>query len=150
MAHSFANLLTHVIFSTKDRQPLIDAELKPRLFAYLGGIVHELGGVALLINGPADHVHALVKLPHTLAVADAMRVIKTNSSRWVHETWPARRAFAWQAGYGAFSVSPSHVEAVRAYIAGQEEHHRRVTFQEEFVEFLRRHGIEYDERYIWE
>ncbi len=150
MAHSFANLLTHVIFSTKDRQPLIDDKLKPRLMAYLGGIVHELGGVALLINGPADHVHALVKLPHTFAVADAMRVIKTNSSRWVHETWPARRAFAWQAGYGAFSVSQSHVEAVRSYIAGQEEHHRRVTFQDEFLEFLRRHGIEYDERYIWE
>lgn len=150
MAHTFSSLLTHVIFSTKDRVPFIDAELKPRLFAYMGGIVRELDSTALAINGPADHVHLLISTPPALALADLMRVVKTNSSRWAHQEFPARSAFAWQTGYGAFSVSRSNVDAVREYIADQEEHHRRVTFQEEFIAFLKRHGIAYDERYIWE
>ena len=150
MAHTFTNLLYHVIFSTKDRLPQIDDELHPRLFGYLGGIVREAGGTALIANGAADHAHLLAALPATVAVSDFMRTLKTNSSRWVHETWPARRAFAWQTGYGAFSVSQSNVEPVRRYIAEQEERHRTMTFQEEFVQILRRHGIAFDERYIWE
>jgi REP element-mobilizing transposase RayT len=150
MAHTFTNLLTHVIFSTKDRVPHIDAELKPDLFAYMGGIVREIDGKALGINGTADHVHLLIKLPPTIAISDAMRVLKTNSSRWVHEQWDSRSAFGWQTGYGAFSVSQSNVPAVLRYIANQEEHHRKVSFQEEFLAYLKKHGIEYDERYIWE
>jgi REP element-mobilizing transposase RayT len=150
MAHTFTNLLSHVIFSTKDRRPLITDDLRPRLHAYMGGIVGAMNGTALAIGGTADHVHLLVKQPATVTTADLLRTLKTNASRWVHETWPAARSFAWQTGYGAFSVSRSHVGAVRAYIAGQAEHHRTVTFQEEFVAFLERHGIEYDAKYIWE
>ena len=150
MAHTFTNLLTHVIFSTKDRRPLIDAGLAPRLFPYLGGIVRELGGTAVRVGGVADHVHLLVALPAAVAVAEAVRVVKGNGSRWVHATWPERTDFGWQVGYGAFSVSRSNVEEVSRYIDTQEEHHRRMTFQEEFVAFLNRHGIQYDARYIWE
>ena len=148
MTHTFSNLLTHVIFSTKDRFPLISSELKPDLLAYMGGIVRELDGKALTIGGTVDHVHLLVSLPPTLALADALRVLKANSSRWVHET-KGRSKFAWQAGYGAFSVSRSNMPKVIKYISEQEEHHRKVTFQEEFVAFLRKHEIAYDERYIW-
>ena len=148
MAHTFTNLLCHVIFSTKDRLPQIDADLRPRLMAYLGGIVRELNATPVIANGPDDHVHLLVGVPATLAVADLVRVVKANSSRWVHEQLPHRSAFAWQAGYGAFSVSRSNVPAVAAYIARQEEHHRRLSFRDEFITFLRKHGVEYDEKYI--
>jgi len=116
----------------------------------MGGIVRELNGVALLINGTADHVHLLVRLPPTVSIADALRVVKTNASRWVHEKWPSRSAFTWQIGYGAFSVSQSSAEAVLRYIANQEEHHRKVSFQQEMLAYLRRHRIPYDERYLWE
>ena len=150
MAHTFTNLLTHVIFSSKNRLPHIDAELKAPLLAYLGGIVRELYGTALTINGTADQVHLLVRLPPTISLADAMRVLKTNSSRWVHEKWPSHSVFAWQTGYGAFSVSQSNIAGLLRYIAEQEQHHRKVSFQEEFLAYLRRHGIDYDERYIWE
>lgn len=150
MAHTFTNLLTHVIFSTKDRAPFINAELKEQLFPYMIGILRELKAKTLAINGVEDHVHLLFALPPSLSIADAMRVLKTNSSRWVHETWETRRTFGWQTGYGAFSVSQSNIVSVVEYIRGQEEHHRKMTFQEEFVIFLKKHGIEYDERYIWE
>ena len=150
MAHTFTNLLTHVIFSTKDRQPFMTDDARPRIFAYMGGIVRELGGAALRINGPNDHAHLLLALPATVAIAEAMRVVKTNSSKWIHETFPRLSVFAWQHGYGAFSVSQSNVGAVEAYIDTQEEHHRTMTFQEEFVAFLKRHGISYDPKYVWE
>ena len=150
MAHTFTNLLTHIVFSTKDRQPWLNAEIKPRLFAYLGGIFRELDAKALTINGPADHVHILASLPAKTALSEIMRTVKANSSGWVHETFPAAGAFAWQMGYGAFSVSQSNIEVVRAYIENQEAHHRRMTFQEEYVALLKKHDIEYDARYLWE
>jgi putative transposase len=150
MSHTFTNLLVHAIFSTKNREPHLTETLRPRVFPYMGGIVRELGGTALRINGPDDHVHLLLTLPAMLAIAEVMRVVKTNSSRWIHETFPNSSAFAWQTGYGAFSVSKSNLEAVAAYIDGQEEHHRTVTFQEEFLAFLKRHDIAYDPKYIWE
>jgi REP element-mobilizing transposase RayT len=150
VAHSFSKLLYHVIFSTKNREPWLEAALKPGLFAYMAGIISELRGKALIINGPADHVHLLLSLPASLAVADAIRVLKTNSSKWVHETWPDRCAFGWQTGYGVFSVSRSNREQVWRYIADQEKHHRKGTFQEEFVALLKKHDIEYDEQYLWE
>lgn len=150
MAHSFANLLIHLIFSTKGRLPQIDQDLKPQLTAYMGGIIRELHGIALLIDGTRDHVHLLVRLPPTIALANVLRVLKANSSRWVHERWPARADFAWQTGYGAFSVSQSNATAVLRYIANQEQHHRQVSFQQEMQTYLRRHGIPYDERYLWE
>jgi REP element-mobilizing transposase RayT len=150
MAHTFTNLLTHVIFSTKDRASYIDAELKPELLAYLGGMIREVGGKAYAINGTTDHVHLFINLSPAIALSDAMRAVKANSSRWVSEKWLSRKSFGWQIGYGAFSVSKSNVSEVVKYIRNQESHHRKVTFQEEFIAFLKKHEIGYDERYIWE
>jgi putative transposase len=150
MAHSITHLLSHVVFSTKNHAPYLDRELKDRLFPYMAGIIHELGGGVSTINGTNDHVHLLLRLPAATPLADAMRLLKTNSSRWVHETWAARRSFAWQTGYGAFSVSHSVADEIVRYIQTQAEHHRNMTFQEELIALLQRHGIEYDERYMWE
>jgi putative transposase len=148
MPHTYTNLLTHVIFSTKDREPVIAAAFRDDLLAYLGGIVRELGGALRAADARPDHVHLLCSWPPTLATSDALRLVKTNSSRWVHRE---RRlaGFDWQTGYGAFSVSHSAAPAVAQYIGAQEKHHRRVTFQEEFVTFLKKNGIAYDERYVW-
>jgi putative transposase len=146
MPHTFSNLLTHVLFGTKDRAPSIEAEWRAQLHAYMGDAVGELNGTALIVNGTADHVHLLVALPPDLCVSDAMRVLKTNSSRWVRET--RRVPFAWQAGYGAFGVSRANADAVSRYIARQEEHHRRMTFRDEFIALLRRSGLEFDERHL--
>jgi REP element-mobilizing transposase RayT len=150
MSHTFTSLFTHVVFSTKDRRPLIAEECRPRLYAYLGGIARNHKARALTIGGTADHVHLLLSFPPTLCVADAVRTLKSNASGWVHDTWPSRREFAWQTGYGAFNVSESNREAVVRYIEGQERHHHRLTFKEEFIALLERHNIPYDERYIWD
>ena len=147
MSHTAGNLLLHLIFSTKDRRPLITAEIRTDLFAYLGGIIREMHGTALIVNGTTDHVHMLIRIRPAHATAEIARVVKTNSSRWLHEKWNVR--FAWQTGYGAFSVSESNAPAVSRYIAMQEEHHKKVTFKEEYVVFLKKNKIEYDERYIW-
>src|ERR1017187_8427154 len=122
MPHSFASLLIHVIFSTKNRIPALSPDLAERLFPYMGGIVRERKGVPLIINGPADHVHLLVSVPATESIAELLRVLKTNSSRWVHEQFPSQNRFGWQAGYAAFTVSNSRVADVRKYIATQQEH----------------------------
>jgi putative transposase len=148
MTHTYTNLLTHVVFSTKDRKPLIIPALHDDLLAYVGGIVRELGGANRVAAARPDHVHLLCSLPPTVATADALRVIKTNSSRWVHRT-RHQPGFDWQIGYGAFSVSNSLAPAVARYIRDQEKHHRRVTFQAEFLTFLKKNGIAYDERYLW-
>lgn len=117
MAHTWTDLLYHIVFSTKERQPFIDDQLKPSLFAYLGGIVRGIGGTALIVNGTADHVHMLMVMPPTVAISDALRTIKTNSSGWIHKKWPDRRRFAWQTGYAAFTVSASNRKLVYDYIA---------------------------------
>jgi putative transposase len=150
MAHTFTNLLTHIIFSTKDRMPTLEPELKNRLFPYMGGIFRELDATPLLINGPTDHVHILAVLPAKIAPAEIISKVKSNSSGWVHRTFPARKTFAWQTGYAAFGVSPSQKRTVLNYIEKQEEHHRKVSFKEEFLAFLQKHEIDYDERYLWE
>jgi putative transposase len=150
MPHTSANLLVHLIFSTKQRCPSIRPDLRTDLFAYLGGIVREMRGVALMVNGTADHVHLLIRIPPVHAVADVARVLKTNSSRWVHEKWPHYRSFAWQTGYGVFSVSESSAPAVMKYIAEQKNHHRKRSFQDEYLEFLRKNRIAFDERYLWD
>lgn len=116
---------------------------------YLGGITRDLPGRLLAAGGMPDHVHLLVGLHPSIAVADALRQIKTGSSKWIHETLADQRGFGWQDGYGAFAVSLSQMDAVRQYIARQEDHHRRQTFEAEFIEFLERHGISYDPRYLW-
>ena len=125
------------------------AKLKERLGAFMGGIARENGMTARAIGGVADHVHLLVSMPTTLPVAKAVQFIKGGSSTWVHQTFPQARNFAWQEGYGAFSVSVSHLPETIAYIANQEEHHRKKSFQEEYLAFLQKHGIEYDEKYLW-
>ncbi len=149
MSRTFTNLLTHIVFSIKDREPLIVPELQPELYAYLGGLARELKGKAYGINGTSDHLHMLVSLPPVVSMSDALRFLKSTSSGWVHDKWRRRRSFAWQLGYGAFSVSKSNVPEVLKYLGSQEAHHRRITFKEEFIDLLRRHEIEYDERYIW-
>jgi putative transposase len=114
----------------------------------MGGIIRELGGKAYVVNGTGDHVHLLINLPPSLSLSDAVRVIKTNSSRWMRAQRRASK-FGWQPGYAAFSVSQSNVKAVAAYIERQEEHHRKFSFHDEYVNFLKRHGIEFEERFIW-
>ncbi len=150
MAHTFTAIHLHIIFSTAGRLPLISQELKPRLFAYLGGIVRSMNGTALIVNGIEDHVHLLSEIPTTLAIADFMRDLKANSTNWVKETFPERGDFKWQTGYAAFSVSKSGLDSVRTYIEQQEEHHRKRTFQEEYLAFLRKHEIEYDPRFVFD
>jgi REP-associated tyrosine transposase len=150
MAHTRTSLLVHLFFSTKDRRPYVDVELGPRLFAYMGGILREIGSTPVLINGPADHVHALTTLPATLSLSDLLRELKTNSSRWVHEQWPHRTDFAWQSGYHAFSVRSSSAHEAERYIANQQEHHRHVSYQEEFLAFLMCHDVPFDPRYVWD
>ena len=136
-----------LIFSTRERHPLIETGFRSELFAYLGGIVREMRGTALIINGTADHVHMLVRTRPAQAPAELACVVKTNSSRWVREKWSPN--FGWQTGYGVFSVSESNVAAVRRYIANQEEHHKKHSFQDEFRAFLKKNGIAVDEKYIW-
>jgi REP element-mobilizing transposase RayT len=150
MGHSFSSSLFHCTFSTKGRRPLITKELQSQLWPYMGGIARNNRMTALAIGGIDDHVHLLLSLPSTMAIAKAIQLIKGGSSLWIHETFPPHREFSWQEGYGAFSIGISDVERTKLYIANQEEHHRKRTYQEEFLEFLKRHGIEYDERYIWD
>ncbi len=150
MAGTYTNLLYHLVFSTKERLPLIGRELQPDLYAYLGGIVRGEGGILLDIGGMSDHVHLLTKLKPVHSVSEILRQIKANSSRWVNEEKLKMRKFAWQDGYAAFSVSESRVDAVRRYIQQQEQHHRGQSYQDEFRALLERHGIEDDERYLWD
>jgi len=144
---SYTCLLTHVVFSTKDRAPLLtDHEIRNALHAYLGGIVRNLKGRAYTIGGVSDHVHMLISLPPTIATADAVRTVKTNSSSWVKTRIPN---FAWQKKYAAFSVSQSGVERVGRYIDEQETHHEKHTFEEELLALLEKHKVAYDPRYLW-
>jgi len=148
MPSTHLSLHYHVVFSTKDRRPLIAPEWRDRLHAYLGGVVRNLDGVAESVGGVEDHVHLLLGLRATHCLSDLVRDVKSVSSRWVHEEIHLA-GFAWQEGYGAFTVSASQRETVGDYIARQEEHHRHRTFQEEYVALLRRCGVEFDERYLW-
>ena len=148
MSHTSGNILLHMIFSTRGRLPLIKSDFRADLFAYLGGIIREMDGTALIVNGTADHVHMLLRIRPAQSSAQIVRVVKANSSRWVHKKWDSH--FAWQTGYGVFSVSESNVAAVTKYIAEQEEHHQKHSFQEEFVAFLKKNNVAYDERYLWD
>ena len=148
MGHSYTRLSCHIICSTKNRAPEITTDIRARLYDYVGGIVKGENGTLIVANGMPDHVHLLVVLHATTCVADMVRRIKANSSKWIHETWPEKEHFAWQSGYGAFSVSGSGVNEVQAYITNQEAHHARLSFEEEFVAFLRRYGVPYDEKHV--
>jgi len=149
MAHTYTNLLTHIVFSTHGRAASIPEAIRPDLHAHLGGVLRELGATPVMIGGTSDHVHLLALMPANVAVADCLRVVKTNSSRWVKERWPERRAFSWQGGYAAFAVSESSRAQVIRYVQEQERHHRRASFQDELLVLLRKHGVEFDERYLW-
>jgi REP element-mobilizing transposase RayT len=150
MPQSLAALYTHIVFSTMGREPLIDEGLEQRLYDYIGGIIRERKGVLLSAGGVADHVHLLVSMGREWAVSDLVRDIKSNSSGWVHDTFPELAHFFWQAGYGAFSVSASQLPVIRGYIARQKEHHAGQSFQDEYRQILTEHGLEWDERYVWD
>jgi REP element-mobilizing transposase RayT len=150
MPQSLSYLLIHVIFSTKDRVPLIAEAIRPRLHAYLATVARNSDCECFCVGGVADHVHLAIRLPRTLAVADLLEELKTSSSKWLKTQSPLLQTFSWQRGYAAFSVGPSDLEPLRRYIQRQEEHHRKQTFQEEYRAFLNRYGIEFDERYVWD
>ena len=150
MASTLARLLVHITFSTKRREALIPEEIEPNLYAYIGGICRRMESPLLAMGGITDHVHLLVSLGKTVALADLMLNIKRDSSKWIKEQDAALSAFGWQDGYFAFSIGESVVDALRIYIANQNEHHKTVTFKDEMRGFLRKYGIEWDERYAWD
>ena len=149
MSHTYTSNLVHCVFSTKERQKAIIPEIKERLWAYMGGIARENKIKALAIGGVDDHVHLLLSLPATISVSKAIQLIKGGSSKWVHETFVNCRKFAWQEGYGAFTIGISQVDETIGYIRSQAVHHGKRSFQDEYRQFLHKHKIEYDERYVW-
>jgi REP element-mobilizing transposase RayT len=150
MAQSLARLHVHLIFSTKHRERRITGAVRDSLHAYLATVLQNLGCAPVLINSVEDHVHILFDLARTVSVSQAVEEVKKSSSKWIKTQGAEFAGFAWQAGYGAFAVSESNVPAVRDYIARQAEHHRQKTFQEEYRAFLERHGVAFDERYVWD
>ncbi len=147
MGSTFISLRYHIVFSTKHRQPLIHATWRKRLHTYLGGTIKGLEGFSQGVGGTEDHVHLLVGLKSTHCLADFMRELKKSSSMWIHNEM-GHTEFAWQEGYGAFTVSPPACSGVKQYIANQESHHRKRTFREEFIDLLRQAGVEYDEKWL--
>lgn len=147
MAQSLARILLHIIFSTKDRQCLLAPEWRTRLHAYMNGVIQNQGCVPICVDGPDDHIHAVLALGRTITVADLVQEMKVATSKWAKSE---ESSFAWQSGYGVFSVSESRLSEVVAYVRDQEEHHRRVSFQDEYRQFLVRHGITFDEKYVWD
>ncbi len=149
MSHSYVSNLMHCTFSTKERYPFIDLQLESNLWPYIGGIARTNRMKALAIGGTVDHLHALLSLPSVMSFAKAVQLIKGGSSKWIHDTFPKYRKFEWQEGYGAFSVSASQVKRTIAYIENQKEHHRKRTFQEEFLKLLDKHCVDYDLLYVF-
>ncbi len=150
MAGTYSKLFYHIVFSTKNRQPFITSVVEEELHNYIGGIIRGICGVSLEINGTANHVHILAILPPKVALSDALRDVKANSSKWVHETKCDLQQFGWQDGYSAFTVSRSQAEPVRQYIADQKAHHGQRDFKTELLGLLDKHEMEFDERYIWD
>ena len=151
MSQSLAKILLHAVFSTKDRFPFLkNTAVREEMHAYLGGILENLDCHALAVGGVSDHVHLLFSLTRVETVADVIKELKRSSSAWVKTKSPAMKKFAWQSGYGVFSIGFSQVKSVQAYIAGQERRHRKISFQDEMREFLRRYEIDFDERYVWD
>ncbi|OWK36262.1 transposase [Fimbriiglobus ruber] len=148
MSQSLSRILIHLVFSTKHREPFLGADSRERAFAYLAGTLNELNNPAILVGGMSDHVHLLFVLARSQPLSKVVEIVKKQSSKWAKEH--VHPGFYWQTGYGAFSVSPSNIPDVKAYIANQEKHHNGLTFQDEFRELLRRHGVEWDEKYLWD
>jgi putative transposase len=150
MSQSLACVLVHLVFSTKHRQPWIRTEIEGELHPYLATTFRSLECPTLTLNGTEDHVHILFRLGRKISLAKVVEEIKTSSSKWIKTKGPSYKGFSWQNGYGAFSIGQSGVEALKKYIANQKEHHRKKTFQDELQAFLRKYGVEYDERYVWD
>ena len=150
MPQSLSKVIVHIVFSTKNREHWLDSNVLPRMHAYLAVICRDLGADFVHACGVADHVHIVTTLPRTVSQAQVIEQIKKPSSKWIKALDSRYRRFFWQRGYAAFSVSPSQLDAVLQYVDAQKEHHRTRTFQEEYRELLRRHGIDFDERYIWD
>ena len=148
MAGTYTNLLFHLVFSTKERTPLITEAVEGELDGYIGGIIRGEGGALLEIGGMPDHVHILARFKADASVSAMVRKIKSMSSKWMNERPDARERFEWQGGYGAFSVSESRVPAVRRYLRSQKEHHKKISFRDELIALFKAHGIQYDERYL--
>jgi len=149
MSHTYVSSFFHVVFSTKERRPQISDELQPRLWEYIGGIARQNNFTAIAVGGTSDHVHILLSLPSTIPISKANQLIKGGSSKWIHDTFSTLRKFSWQQGYGAFSISVSDIERTIKYIENQKRHHAKKDFREEFVQFLRKHNIPYDERFVF-
>jgi putative transposase len=149
MSQSLACVLVHVIFSTKDRAPILDASVLPALNGYLATVARSSGCECIRVGGVADHVHLAVRMSRTITIAQLVEELKTSSSKWLKTQSPALTGFAWQGGYGAFSIGPASLETLTRYIDTQEEHHRKRSFQQEYREFLKRYDVAYDERYVW-
>ena len=150
MPGTYSQLLLHIVFSTKHREPFITPELAERLYPYMGGVVRAERGTLYDIGGVADHLHMYLRWRPDGKLSDLMRVVKAGSSKWVHETFPELDAFAWQEGYAAFTVSKSQEPAVKRYIANQAEHHKTVDFRSELLQLLRAHGVEFEEKYVFD
>ena len=150
MPQSLSKVILHIIFSTKDREPWLDSGVRPRMHAYLATVCRGLGAEVVRVSGVADHVHIVTTLPRTLSQAQIVEQIKKTSSKWIKTIVPSHRGFSWQRGYAAFSVSPSQLGAVLQYVDTQQEHHRTHTFQDEYRELLHKHGLDVDERYVWD
>ncbi|PYJ92211.1 MAG: IS200/IS605 family transposase [Verrucomicrobia bacterium] len=150
MPQSLSKVILHIVFSTKNREPWLDSHVRPRMHAYLATICRDVGAEVVRVGGVGDHVHIVTTLPRTVSQAELVERIKKVSSKWIKTLDARSRGFFWQRGYGAFSVSPNQIEAVLQYVEAQEEHHRTRTFQEEYCELLRKHGVDFDERYVWD
>ena len=150
MASTLTKILLHITFSTKGRAALIPEAIEPDLYAYIGGICRRMESPLLAMNGTADHAHMMVRLCKTVALSDLMLEVKRDSSKWIKEQDTSLREFGWRDGYFGFSIGESGVDALHAYIANQKEHHKTVDFKDEVRAFLKKYGIEWDERYIWE
>jgi putative transposase len=150
MPQSLSLVIIHVVFSTKGRHPFLDPEMRPRLHAYLGAVARNIECEAFRVGGVADHVHLAIRLARTITIAALVQELKTASSKWLKAQSPALVDFAWQRGYGCFSVGPSDLDALTAYIDDQESHHRSRTFQDELRRLLTKYGVEFDEAYLWD
>jgi REP element-mobilizing transposase RayT len=150
MPQSLSRVLVHLIFSTKNRDPALAPAIHAELYPYLAAVLNNDGCPSLRVGGVADHVHLLFGLSRTRTIADVVENVKTSSSKWIKSRDRTLAHFHWQAGYGAFSVSSSNTDDVVEYIRRQDEHHRTVTFQDEFRAFLRRHEVKFDEKYVWD
>jgi putative transposase len=148
MAGTYTKLYYHIVFSTKNRKPLINQAIETELHKYIIGIIHNIEGTCIEINGTADHLHILTIIPPKISISDTLRSIKAGSSKWIHESKPTQSSFGWQDGFSAFTVSASQIEPVRQYIRDQKTHHQQRDFKTELIGLLEKHGIGYDERYL--